>query len=125
MRATGNSNTAIKRALAVGLFVVWSSFAFAHSHLESSAPAAGEVVQYSIRNILLTFTKPISKEKSSVIIVAPVHFEMGEPEFGSNTITLPVNGALPPGTYRVEWKVANPPAMHETEGSYEFTVKGD
>ncbi|MBU8906675.1 copper resistance CopC family protein [Desertibacillus haloalkaliphilus] len=96
---------------------------FAHSHLESSNPANGEVVEEELGTILLTFDAGIEAASTVEIIdedggeVAIEGVEIDSPHM---EVILP--GALENGHYQVNWTALGEDT-HITEGEFSFTVE--
>jgi methionine-rich copper-binding protein CopC len=97
----------------------------AHALLERAAPAAGSTVQGSPPSIKLWFTQPLEPAFSTIRVLDPTGKPVDNGDKGVDAadrtilrISLP---RLPPGTYRVVWRVVSVDA-HVTEGDFTFDV---
>lgn len=106
--------------------LVFSQFALAHAHLQSSTPAAKAEVSSSPQNITLTFTEDVEAAFSGVDVMNAQHKAVGEKARldGKQHNRLRVDFAQPlaQGTYQVNWHVLSVDG-HKTHGSYAFSVK--
>lgn len=96
--------------------------AFAHSHLESSAPSDGEVITEELREILLTFNGMIEKGSTFELM------NSNGKAISIEDITVTDNGVigtlpngLENGKYDVVWKIISSDG-HQMEGEYSFVV---
>lgn len=99
--------------------------AFAHAHLERSAPAAGALVTPAPTVVTLRFSEGVEPQFCSVTVTnaAGDHFDAGAPAAGAAARVLTVKlKPLAPGAYRVEWHATSVDS-HKTEGLFDFTVK--
>ena len=118
------------RALRLSLFLagcLTSAGAFAHAHLQQPLPAAGSEVDASPQALTLNFSEGIETQFSGVTLTGPQQkaIPLGKPVRSDNNkaqLTVPVEQALPPGAYTVDWHVVSVDG-HKTKGQYPFTVK--
>ncbi|HFK3783721.1 TPA: CopC domain-containing protein YobA [Klebsiella oxytoca] len=111
------------RALRLSLFLAGclsAAGAFAHAHLQQQLPAAGAVVAASPQALTLNFSEGIETQFSGVTLTGPQQntITLGKPV----RMTVPVEQALTPGEYTVDWHVVSVDG-HKTKGQYTFTVK--
>ena len=118
------------RALRLSLFLagcLTSAGAFAHAHLQQPLPAAGSEVDASPLALTLSFSEGIETQFSGVTLTGPQQkaIPLGKPVRSDNNkaqLTVPVEQALTPGAYTVDWHVVSVDG-HKTKGQYTFTVK--
>ena len=118
------------RALRLSLFLagcLTSAGAFAHAHLQQPLPAAGSEVDASPQALTLSFSEGIETQFSGVTLTGPQQkaIPLGKPVRSDNNkaqLTVPVEQALTPGAYTVNWHVVSVDG-HKTKGQYTFTVK--
>ena len=118
------------RALRLSLFLagcLTSAGAFAHAHLQQPLPAAGSEVEASPQALTLNFSEGIETQFSGVTLTGPQQkaIPLGKPVRSDNNkaqLTVPVEQALTPGAYTVDWHVVSVDG-HKTKGQYTFTVK--
>jgi methionine-rich copper-binding protein CopC len=121
---TRNTFSAIIAACII-LFSV-PEFAGAHAFLEHADPKVGSTIAVSPKKITLTFTQEVEPAFSTVEVLdanaKPVDShdaKVDSKDASIMTLSVPV---LPPGIYKVEWKVTSVDT-HKTHGSFTFTVK--
>ena len=118
------------RALRLSLFLagcLTSAGAFAHAHLQQPLPAAGSEVDASPQALTLNFSEGIETQFSGVTLTGPQQkaIPLGKPVRSDNNkaqLTVPVEQALTPGAYTVDWHVVSVDG-NKTKGQYTFTVK--
>ena len=118
------------RALRLSLFLagcLTSAGAFAHAHLQQPLPAAGSEVDASPQALTLSFSEGIETQFSGVTLTGPQQkaIPLGKPVRSDNNkaqLTVPVEQALTPGAYTVDWHVVSVDG-YKTKGQYTFTVK--
>lgn len=118
------------RALRLSLFLagcLTSAGAFAHAHLQQPLPAAGSEVEASPQALTLNFSEGIETQFSGVTLTGPQQktITLGKPvrsDSNKAQLTVPVEQALTPGEYTVNWHVVSVDG-HKTKGQYTFTVK--
>ena len=118
------------RALRLSLFLagcLTSAGAVAHAHLQQPLPAAGSEVDASPQALTLSFSEGIETQFSGVTLTGPQQkaIPLGKPVRSDNNkaqLTVPVEQALTPGAYTVDWHVVSVDG-HKTKGQYTFTVK--
>jgi methionine-rich copper-binding protein CopC len=107
---------------AVLLAMSISTGAFAHSHLEGSNPADGDIVTEPLNEIVLEFDGQI--EQGSYIDVTTAEGEAFEPEetiIGDGTLTASFAEPLANDEYQVTWSIISADG-HPMEGEFSFTV---
>ncbi|MDF1508997.1 copper resistance protein CopC [Robertmurraya sp. DFI.2.37] len=110
-------------ALIAFLFVTSiSNNAFAHSHLESSNPADGEVVTEALNEIVLDFDGGI--EQGSFLEVTTTDgqaVELQDTLIDEDKLTAVAAETLTNGEYQVTWSVISADG-HSLDGEFSFTV---
>ncbi len=100
--------------------------AWAHAGLESSDPAAGELLPSAPATIDMSFTEPPDLELSTVTVVETngAVVEIGPVERGSAFRSLRVSlpADLTDGVYTVSWRVVSTADGHWTSGVFAFGV---
>lgn len=101
----------------------------AHEDAAKSDPADGSVIRTLPQHVTITFPGELDANGSSITIVGPdgnniaatgAGVDLDNPD--RNTLVMPLDGALPDGTYTVEWVALSLSDGHETSGSFSFTV---
>ena len=86
-----------------------STDAEAHSHLLTSSPRAGAVLQESPEHAALTFDQPIQDfgDANHMVISGPdnQHWDCGPVRIEGNTVHADVSGLGPTGTYQISYRV--------------------
>jgi len=107
--------------LALALFPAGAQ---AHAFLDHASPLVGSTVNAAPREVRLWFTQALEPQFSAAQVrssaggvVGTAHVDPGDPK----ELVIPVR-ALPPGRYKVDWKVLSVDT-HRTEGSFGFEVK--
>jgi methionine-rich copper-binding protein CopC len=100
--------------------------AAAHAFLDHAVPAVGSTVHESPRSVRLWFTEHLEPAFSSVRVLDASGREIDagdshvdDADAAILAVSLP---SLPPGTYRVVWRVVSVDT-HVTEGDFTFDVK--
>lgn len=99
-----------------------ASSAFAHSHLEGSNPADGEMVTKPLTEIVLEFDGHI--EQGSFLDVATTSgqaIELKDIIIEEGTLKGTVAESLPNNEYKVNWSIISTDS-HPLEGEFSFTV---
>lgn len=102
--------------------VVWS-----HAHLTHQYPAANANVTAAPQALTLNFSEGIEQCFSGVTITGPKQEAIKtrparRNEQDKTQLIVPLDDALPPGTYTVNWHVVSVDG-HKTKGQYTFSVK--
>lgn len=99
--------------------------AHAHAFLDHANPAVGSTVHGSPSELSLWFTQELEPAFSTVRVVDQAGREMDKGDKsvdpGDRTLLKVSLPALPPGTYKVIWRVLSVDT-HTTEGDFKFTV---
>jgi methionine-rich copper-binding protein CopC len=98
--------------------------AFAHAQLIRAVPPVGATVRSAPPEIVLSFSEPVEAALSTLELrdAAGKKVERGAPRVGGDGRQLAVAvGTLPPGTYKVVWKVTSIDS-HTTQGDFTFQV---
>jgi hypothetical protein len=104
--------------------VMGAAAAHAHAYLDHTSPRVGSTVASPPSEVRMWFTQPLEPKftsaqlrSSSGAVVASGGVDGADPK----QIVIRVQ-ALPPGSYKVFWKVLSVDS-HHTEGSFGFQVK--
>jgi methionine-rich copper-binding protein CopC len=97
--------------------------AAAHSELESSVPAQGEVVTRPATHVQLIFASEVSDELAHVVVTAPdgTALPSGPQQVAGSTVTTPLLRADRAGSYQVAYRVVADDG-HPMTGTVNFTV---
>jgi methionine-rich copper-binding protein CopC len=119
-------NPLAKVALAATILLSSTYGALAHAHLKAQMPAADAKVSTSPATLSLTFSEGLEIGLSGATLkdANGKAVKTGTATLATNDdrrITVPLDGALAPGNYTVEWHVLSKDG-HTTHGSYQFTV---
>jgi methionine-rich copper-binding protein CopC len=106
-------------ALALVLFV---SPAGAHAYLDHAEPRVGSTVATAPREVSMSFSQRLEPAFSNAQVYdsSGARVDQGRAQVAGSVMRVAVK-ALPPGTYRVRWKVLSVDT-HTTEGSFSFRV---
>ena len=106
------------------LIMTTAAPAFAHAMLDHAAPSVGSAVARSPKEVVLWFTQKLEPAFSSI----EVRNEQGAAVnagkatvVGDRTQLRVALKALPPGTYKVIWRVLSVDT-HRTQGDFTFRV---
>jgi methionine-rich copper-binding protein CopC len=110
-------------ALVLGLLLIEVSQAGAHAFLERADPRVGSTVRTAPTQVRLYFTEKLEPAFSSVRVVSGTgeQVDKGDAQVEPTSpkqlrVSLP---PLPPGTYKVIWRVLSVDT-HVTEGEFSF-----
>ena len=94
----------------------------AHAELDRASPGVGSTVASAPGAVSLTFSQNLERAFSSgrVENASGVRVDQGKAQVSQNVMRIGLK-PLPPGTYRVFWKVLSVDT-HTTEGNFSFTV---
>lgn len=112
-------------AIVALLVTCFSTSAFAHSHIQESNPADGDVVTEPLEEIVLEFDGGI--EQGSFIEITTAAGEAVEVqviEIGEGTLTGTVAEPLANDEYHVNWSIISADG-HPLEGEFSFTVDAE
>jgi methionine-rich copper-binding protein CopC len=103
-----------------------SGIVFAHALLHTASPPVGATVQAAPPEVTLDFSEAVEPRFSTIRVEdaagramdsGTVHASAGDAKRLSIALK-----PLPPGTYRVIWRVTSVDT-HKTEGAFDFTVR--
>ena len=99
----------------------------AHAFLDHADPKVGGVVAAPPSVIRLWFTENVEPKFSRIELVSAAgeHVATGPVSVAKDDrseLYLPIGGALPPGVYKVSWRVVSTDT-HQTEGDFTFEVR--
>jgi len=112
--------------IALGFTIGGGAAARAHAFLKHAQPAVGSTLAAPPTQVRIWFTEALEPAFSTITVTnaqgQPV--EQGRAAVDAKDPTLLEVGlaALPPGTYRVKWRVISVDT-HPTEGDFTFTVR--
>jgi len=99
--------------------------AFAHAFLDRAQPAVGSTVRQPPAEVRIWFTEAVEPAFSTIAVLDAQgqHVEKGKATLdpGNRTLLEVSVPALPPGRYKVVWRVISVDT-HRTEGSFTFSV---
>jgi copper resistance protein C len=106
-------------------FSLIATQAFAHAQLEKATPAVGGTVA-SPSEIRLEFSEGVEPKFSKVSVTgpggaAPLGAAKTEPS-NQAVLIVPIAKTLSAGVYKVHWQAVSVDT-HQTQGTFEFTVK--
>jgi methionine-rich copper-binding protein CopC len=109
-------------AIALFAFVVGIVQTNAHAFLDHAEPRVGNAVKSSPPAVTLWFTQRLEPAFSNVQVTdaSGATVSTGKATVNGTVMRVGVR-ALPPGTYRVHWKVLSVDT-HTTEGNFSFRV---
>ncbi len=96
----------------------------AHAMLDHASPAVGSTVASSPKDVVISFTEKLEPKFSSIEVRNDkgVAMQAGKATLGGAPTDLRVSlEPLPPGTYKVIWRVLSVDT-HRTQGSFSFKV---
>ena len=115
----------VARLLVLAFGWAASLLATAHAFLDHAQPAVGSAVHEAPREVRLWFTERLEPAFSRVRVVDQTGAQVsdGESHVDPNdpTILIASLRPLPPGSYRVVWRVVSVDT-HVTEGDFAFEV---
>lgn len=115
----------LTRLVGIALILVVAAAAAAHAFLERAEPRAGSVLRAAPAEVKLWFTGTLEPAFSTVRVVneGGERVDLGDPRVdGANQILLRASlGPLPPGSYRVVWRVLAIDG-HLSEGDFTFRI---
>jgi copper resistance protein C len=96
--------------------------ALAHSFLDHAEPRVGSKMSTAPKEVALFFSQNLEAAFSSIEVSdgSGARVDQGKPRISATTMRVSLK-PLPPGTYRVRWKVLSVDT-HTTEGNFSFTV---
>lgn len=94
----------------------------AHARLDRAAPPVGGTVTTAPKEVVLSFTEPIEPAFSSIEVRndAGATMQSGKAAGGGKQLRVALK-PLPPGTYKVIWKVLSVDT-HRAQGDFSFKV---
>jgi copper resistance protein C len=103
------------------LLLVASPAAHGHAFLDHANPRVGSTVASSPGRVTLYFTQSLEPKFSSASVSNAAGSRVDEGSSVSGCVIHVSVKALPPGTYRVQWRVLSVDT-HTTQGSFSFHV---
>jgi methionine-rich copper-binding protein CopC len=111
--------------ISILLALTLTEAAQAHAMLDHASPLVGSTVATAPPAVVLTFTQKLEPAFSTVRVEnsTGARVDQGKAQLDPDSRTVLRIGLkpLPPGTYRVFWKVLSVDT-HTTEGNFRFTV---
>jgi methionine-rich copper-binding protein CopC len=111
--------------LVLAALLIGAPSALAHALLRRASPAAGSTIRSAPAEIALRFTESIEPDVSTVQVTGPGgdRFDDGPSRVdGKEPTVLRIRlKKLPPGTYKVVWRVLSIDT-HVTTGTFTFSV---
>ena len=107
--------------LILGLLLMGSAATHAHAYLDHANPRVGSTVRTAPREVTLWFSQKLEPSFSSAQVTDASGARVDQ---GTRAAGMQIHVSvkpLPPGTYRVRWKVLSVDT-HTTEGSFTFRV---
>lgn len=97
--------------------------AAAHDRLESTNPGDGAVVDVAPAAVVLTMSSTPIALGTQVQVKGPDGevVSSGDPQIVDATVTEPLTGTLPAGTYEVQWRITSSDG-HPVSGTFSFTA---
>ncbi len=109
----------------VTLLIFTAANAYAHAALDRASPAVGSTVASAPRQVLLSFTEKLEPAFSTIEVRnaqgVAVHIGKAQVNPGNRTELRVSLKSLPPGTYKVIWRVLSTDT-HRTQGSFSFSI---
>jgi hypothetical protein len=100
--------------------------ALAHAHLDHASPAVNGTVSPAPKDVTIWFTEALEPKFSSIDVLDATGASVADGKASlapGNTAELRVPlKALPPGAYKVIWRVLSVDT-HRTQGDFSFTVR--
>lgn len=108
-------------ALVPASLVLSATPAGAHATIVLSKPAAGEELRSAPGTVVLTFSEPLIRSLSKVVVIDPNGGRHEGRPRGERSMDARIRTNAP-GIYRVEWKTVSPVDGHSLEGRFSFGV---
>ena len=110
-------------AVVAALLIDGSDAVLAHALLDRAEPRVGSTVAASPREVTLSFTENIEPALSTIEVIdtSGQRVDDGTPRISGKIMRVMLR-PLPPGSYRVQWRVLSVDT-HATEGSFSFEVR--
>jgi copper resistance protein C len=112
------------RRIMLAALLALPATAHAHAFLKTATPAVGSTIAAAPGAVTIDFTEGVEPRFSSIAVqdAAGRRVDKGDAHLAGGSAHLAVDLApLPPGTYRVTWRVTAVDT-HRTEGNFTFTV---
>lgn len=95
-----------------------------HGELVDASPKPGSVIAAPPAAVRIQFSEGIEARFSGLTVTAPdgKRVATGRPEVQGAVIAVPLPRSLPPGLYRVNWRVLSDDS-HKTQGTFTFEVR--
>jgi methionine-rich copper-binding protein CopC len=110
-------------ATLASLLLLGGVTAHAHALLDRADPRVGSTVSAAPHEVSLAFSQNLEATFSTIEVtdVSGQRVDEGRPTIEGNVMRVQLR-AMPPGTYRVEWRVLSADT-HTTEGRFTFEVR--
>ena len=97
--------------------------AAAHAFLDHAEPAVGSTVATPPTEVVLTFTRKLDPASCTIEITdaGGQRLDAAKPDVAGTVMRVAL-AALPPGTYRVKWRVRSADG-HVTDGAFTFQIR--
>ncbi|PGS48718.1 copper resistance protein CopC [Bacillus sp. AFS041924] len=114
----------MKKALSflILLIFLFPSMASAHTTLETSNPADGEVINEPLKQITLNFETPLEKLSTLKVFKDGKDLEVKDISVENNQMVANMPKNLENGNYEIEWKIVGEDG-HPITGGIEFKVQ--
>jgi copper resistance protein C len=101
-------STALSTVLAGLMVVLTTTAAWAHTELIAADPAENATVSTAVSTVTLTFTEPVSQQRTTIDVVGPdgTNYSTGTPRSIDAKVQQDVR-PLPAGAIRVRWKTVS------------------
>jgi copper resistance protein C len=105
-------------------FVLLPSLASAHTGLESSTPASGQVVVGELTKITLTFSDEIESLSTMTLIMEEQEIPYSKVGPNGRQLSGTLSSSLENGAYSIRWRIVGKDG-HQITGEIPFTVKSE
>jgi methionine-rich copper-binding protein CopC len=114
---------ALLAAIVTPFLLLAGGEAAAHAFLDHAEPAVGSTVATPPSEVVLTFTRKLDPASCTIEITdgASQRIDAAKPDV-TGTVMRVALAPLPPGTYRVKWRVRSADG-HVTDGAFTFQIR--
>jgi methionine-rich copper-binding protein CopC len=103
-------------------FLMFPSIASAHTHLEASNPANGQVISGELKDITLTFEEQIEKLSTMKLLKNGKEIPFSQVQVQAEKMIGSFNKSIENGPYVIQWIIAGEDG-HPVIGEIKFTVQ--